>query len=390
MPEELQSRVIPSVVVRPIPQESARSFLIRASTRNGWPSLRDFMSRIGVSMSAMMARADPDDLAAAFGLPDGSLAPLPDRWSLRHVDVAGHRLRRDRIDIDRRRVCPHCLERDGFAHFEWEFNVITDCPEHGPLTDTCKCGKRLGWDDRHLAVCKNCHAEIPPRPLAPTSGASRYPFQQYCLGRLGLMDPTSCGALDPLPLDAAVDTVEWLGGLLSSGYSVSNPCSAPRPEKVEWRETGFSCLVGNGSRREFEEVVCGFRSATSTRCPKQPIKALGFFSDLPALHFRGNNQLVDFLKVRLGLALGYPVSDLWHTDYIDADWCALKNRLSPAAFTSLVHERGWLSSCHSKDGILYVPVDVEWQASKSVSQSRVSQTGNRTGPLCHRHQKASA
>jgi hypothetical protein len=348
---------------------------------NGWPAQRDLLKRIGVSALALMKRLDVTDLSASFGLGPDALAALPDRWSKHHVDFGSHRVSRTQVVAGVRRICRACLAENPVSRFEWELAFITNCPEHGPLSADCECGRPLTWQDRHLAACNQCPA---PRAIQPPRAAGKvvppHPFQRYALGRLERLQPTTSEVLDPLPLDLVVSVVQNVGAMLTAGFSSVSPLALAGADPIGWAETGFAWLQRPTVGNELQAIVDRYRTISGVVCPREPVMALGFLADLPALHFRKADALLALLRQRLSHALGYPVNDLWRTDYWDLGACAAATNLSAREFLCLLHERGWHSSCHAHGNDLFVPVDTLWhagQAAKGAPASTAYLTGQK-------------
>ncbi|SFV31734.1 TniQ protein [Devosia crocina] len=332
--------------------------MVRATASNGWPSQKAFRRRIGALKSER--KLDPALMARAFGCDSSEFGHFADEWVFSHVvSFAGHHFRTDEIDGKRRRICPTCCAGLQSARFEWELPQITQCPDHGPLTGSCACGNPLTWSDRHMWVCNDCPAPIWELPPAPMAGPSDLPFERYFLGRLGRSVPVPCPILDALPLPMAADVAEAIGGVLEIGYALSLP-DVIDDERARRRERGYRSLAAGDVGRAFSPAVDEFRARTGNISPKQPIASLGFIAGIPALHARGGEKLNDLLCAGLGRVLGYPVHDLWRTDYLDGEWCAGDLGISMAQLIAKLRDGGWMSKCPTDADRLFVPVDVVW------------------------------
>lgn len=363
----------PTIVMAPLPRESSRSYLIRLCMENGWPKQKDFLKRIGVTRMTFMERKNPTMLEAAFGMRPGALAILPDCWSKGTVQLNNHAIHVSTMGGPHRRVCRHCLAEEQVSHFEWELDFISHCPYHGPLVAECECGNPLSWGDRHLACCDRCPAVIDIKKPATAPVSTSLPCQEYLLGRLGRWAPSRNRVLDQLPLSMAVDITAAIGAFLEMGYRTARPVPRGALEKVDWVERGFSWLGGDGQDDVLSCAAAEFRRVQGTVCPKEPVRALGFVADLAAIQFRDATELTDLLSQRLGMALGYPVTDLWRSDYSDISACLKATGHNEAVFLRLLRENGWLHTCLSRGPHFFVPVDTLWQVGKLLKSSGVSQ-----------------
>ncbi|WEJ56716.1 hypothetical protein [Devosia sp. FJ2-5-3] len=195
----------------------------------------------------------------------------------------------------------------------------------------------------------------------PPANAMDLPFQRYMLGRFGKRDEAPCPLLDEIPVETIAGFVEALGLLFEHGALPTMPGTTSLQEKATLRELGYSKLVGGAGSCDFTDIVSGYRVATGIICPKEPIAALGFIKDAPALFSRGRKELLAFLCDRLGLALGYPVHDLWRSEYIDIDQCAAEVRMPVRDVIKEIRANGWSGLCYPWADRLFVPVDVHWQ-----------------------------
>ncbi|WP_332714402.1 TniQ family protein [Pelagibacterium mangrovi] len=368
----------PSVIIEPMAFESARSYAIRACMENGWPRQRDFLKRVGLTGPRLLARSQPDEVAAALGLRQDELATLPGIWTKHDVDFSGHRIQLTKTSKFHRRVCKHCLASMPAAPFEWELDFISDCPEHGPLVSQCDCGQPLTWNDRHLASCDRCPAEDVIASPTITPEPKDLPCQLYLLGRLGRRERITCSILDPLPVDLVVDVVRAIGALLAKGFATKHPLPESELELVEWAEAGFGWLRCDDLSANIPTgIVEAFRRTQGILCPREPIRALGFIADLVALHLDEGKVLSSLLARRLGKALGYPVTDIWRTDYRDIDFCLASSGLNKTEFFQILVERNWLSRCRDCNGAFFVPVDTLWEVGCIARASKTRRPSSR-------------
>lgn len=363
-------KLVPVFVIPPLPIETARSYVIRSCMENGWPSLRLFLKRIGLKRTELLSGRQPDVVAACLGLSLEDFSRLAGTWNRTQVNILGNPFSLVKTSKFDRQVCRHCLASSEVAPFEWELEFISDCPEHGPLTKLCECGRPLTWGDRHLGLCDACTAGVHPAPRKAAPAPLRYPFQQYILGRMRRRDPSVCLVLDDLPVEACVDVCRALGELAERGYSPLAERPTLPADQIRRAEIGFAWLTREDEPGDLVEVVNAYRRTGADSAPHEPIAALGFISDLAALHMRGSDHLVELLKQRLGKAMGFPVTDLWQTDYLDARYCQAATRLEVASFIRILNDNGWRSSCITFGGDLFVPVDILWHVTQIVRAAR--------------------
>lgn len=309
---------VPIIVVHPDVRETVRSYLIRACMENGWPSQTRFLSRMHLARSQLLSGWQPDVVAACFGLSLEAFSQLAGKWGRQHVTLAGETIDVGKTSKFSRRVCLHCLAEDPVAFFEWELGFISDCTRHGPLTSLCECGRPFAWTDRHLCRCDKCAAvsDLEAPRLAPSPRV--LPFQEYLLGRLGRLDRTESPVLDDLPVDAVVDVSRAFGRLQEHGEKA---VLADEATLVRWGEAGFAWLNRDDKPDDLVDAISRHRNASGEMAPLVPIRALGSIAELSALHYRGADRLTALIARRLGKALGYPVFDIWRTDYRDLASC---------------------------------------------------------------------
>lgn len=352
---------VPPIVVEPCSIETARSYAIRACMENGWPSQRLFLKRLGVKASQLTAAVPSAAVAASFGVSQEAFARLTGTVSGLHLHIGEHRLAISKTSKFHRRICRHCLAVTRVAPFEWEFDFITECQEHGPLSGTCDCGFPLTWSNRHLTCCDACPADFDLVAPNEANKPSDLAFQRYLLGRLGRMPSIASPGLDPFPVDVVVDIARAFGELLLTGYAAKRGPLVREGDLVVWGEYGYAWLTADtDDGHELDAVVKAFRQQTGITAPREPIQALGFVSNQAALHLPGSAVMNDLIKRRLGKALGYPISDLWLTDYRDLSSCLAATGLQKADFLRHVHDLGRLTACRGVRDELYVPVDVLW------------------------------
>lgn len=194
-----------------------------------------------------------DRLAAGTPQFDGSL-----------VILNGQRFRR-RSDwtLMTRRVCDACLGEAAYHRNWFDLTILERCPIHDrPLLSGTKHSKMSWW---YPAVA----ATIDGIPLVTRGitkvGANRGTWEEYVLGRMGILDKIEIALFDELDLYEAATICEVIGRAAFYGYRKT----APRKAKVAGGERarfiafGFSILCGGASAvhtflREYRRTASNF------------------------------------------------------------------------------------------------------------------------------------
>jgi len=173
-----------SLLVRtPLPNsyESLFGYILRVSEENGYLSLRDVLRLAEIKADIPKAKfLSVRKLEKILGFDAGRLdrhshLSEPENHSsrvkLNHHDL-GDRINRYQISM-RPRICPLCIEEDGYVDVFWDLSLALACPRHSiiPLFKCHECNKDIEWTRPGLLVCK-CganYAEAPleKAPLAP-------------------------------------------------------------------------------------------------------------------------------------------------------------------------------------------------------------------------------
>ena len=157
----------PKLLVRtPLPHsyESLLGYVLRVSEENGYSSLRDVLRLAEIKADIPKAKfLSVCKLAKILGFDAGRL----DRHShlldskdqtpgvkLNHHDL-GRRINRYQISM-RPRICPLCIEEDGYVDVFWDLSVALACPRHSiiPLFKCHECNKDIEWTRPGLLACK--------------------------------------------------------------------------------------------------------------------------------------------------------------------------------------------------------------------------------------------
>ena len=175
------------ILLEPIPNESAASFLSRVAEAN-WYDRVSWLRQEGKTRRWDIA-IWPDDIrlrvATLTGLDIETFDALcyalhrePGRLeSQRHF--LDSRVPAVLLDTEKRKFCPLCLPVDGIHPAFFDLTAITVCPRHNVrLEDSCRaCGHELRWGSRGVLKCEACSSDLastePTRiPLADAAGAA--------------------------------------------------------------------------------------------------------------------------------------------------------------------------------------------------------------------------
>ena len=206
-------------------------------TRNAEPyRFRDPMrvvTRAHPSVATLPALATQDwtadfrtRLACLLDIPEEVLEGLrygsADKMVNRLFGVPVHR---DFVTVNRRRVCPLCLQEASYHRMLWDLTILTICPTHGVrLVDRCpreECRRPLKWTGSRVAFCSNIKCRQDLRTVTPQAVDEMYlPIIRCLAGYLQGTKPVDVGppgltAADclrlTLQLGAFSDGVEKVG-----------------------------------------------------------------------------------------------------------------------------------------------------------------------------------
>lgn len=124
------------------------SYVIHAMTDKWYASCRGRLDAVPLIELAGLSEAEADRLS------------LKSRTESRSIfNVAGCELMSNDFSIGRPRVCPKCLEQNGFCDAFWDISYAQVCPIHGTwMVDVCpKCQKSLSWSRAKVAECRCGH-----------------------------------------------------------------------------------------------------------------------------------------------------------------------------------------------------------------------------------------
>ena len=144
------------------PAESLRGYMFRTARTNAFPRLYTQCANIfdnATSFIGLIARRDPElrrKLEVGSWKLEGRLAP-----STGAEDASPSLLLGDEwipskyVFIQTRKVCPVCLELNGWARCEWELKSLVACAHHKvELVSQCSsCLRSLTWSSTELLHC---------------------------------------------------------------------------------------------------------------------------------------------------------------------------------------------------------------------------------------------
>jgi len=154
--------------------ESLLGYMLRVSEENGYQSPVDIARLAGMSAQHIKSRHLPvRKLAPIVGLDSQDL----DRYSyLSDPADPASRLKLNHHDLGQRaqvhhlggaaRICPLCIEEDGFIDSFWDLAISIACPRHSlkALFNCHSCNSQIEWARPGLLFCK-CGAKYSQAPM---------------------------------------------------------------------------------------------------------------------------------------------------------------------------------------------------------------------------------
>lgn len=241
---------------KPFSDESPRSYLIRLSEANGYPSSQPVYQLLGeVPQYVVTAGWNYERLKLVLG----SGFELPPDFGYRVLGVQaresaqllGHRLQSRHLGLVRPRICVACVKTLGYIPASWDLKAFIACPEHGMLMlKVCHCcGERIQNRRPGLLTCR-CGANLEEAPQEPSPS----PLTALCevLGaivsrdesRLLLARQVGMPVRDLMKMDLAV-LLKVIVGLATAVKAMSEWCGTARPysELVEAIPDAANALV---------------------------------------------------------------------------------------------------------------------------------------------------
>jgi len=148
----------------PFPRESALGWTLRAAELNGLPNALKLVDLCKSSRTTTsLVKFNPGELASWFGKTPSQLEFMSYK-SLRKNDPPLFRkqpVASKMLNLLNPRICPSCVQEDGYIHALWDLDLVTVCPTHGiSLVSRCSaCDKHLSWKRPGLLLCA-CGAKI--------------------------------------------------------------------------------------------------------------------------------------------------------------------------------------------------------------------------------------
>jgi hypothetical protein len=225
---ELSDLEVPSWPVEAYPFEPVHSLFARFAERNGQASTAVFARHVGINwthpnlseLSSFCSKYPVRQWAksvAATPILEGGQVIINGQVLNPHTDWS----------IYQPRVCEGCLHEAAYYRNWWDITAIHYCPLHDrPLVSGGKKGRLSLWYSR---VGETSDGENLAK-YAPRAGVSAHPWEQYLLGRMGVLEATPQPLLDPVALIHIIEAVELLG----------SAALGPFRDKVRQRPAGLS------------------------------------------------------------------------------------------------------------------------------------------------------
>jgi hypothetical protein len=152
---EIVCSVLP-IKIMPSMNESLYGFVMRIAASNGYPYLSWVFELEPCLKSRFSYHKVPiaNALSRLIGLSNTeSMFLEKSLLKYKHVALVHH--------SSKFRMCPECVNENGYLDYMWEVAFSSACPYHGiQLIDTCsECSSKLSWDRVHIEMCK-CGADL--------------------------------------------------------------------------------------------------------------------------------------------------------------------------------------------------------------------------------------
>lgn len=158
--------------------ESPRSYLIRLSEANGYPSSQPLIQLLGETPQYVVTAGwDYEHLSSVLGqaceLPLGFGYRMPGKQARECGLLLGHRIQTRHLGLNKSRICVECVLELGYVPASWDLKAFLACPVHGLLLlKHCPaCGARIKHRRPGLLTClcgadfRNASHEPAPAPL---------------------------------------------------------------------------------------------------------------------------------------------------------------------------------------------------------------------------------
>ncbi len=188
----MMNKIVPLVITPElIMGESFHGFVLRTSEMNGYSSPGDMLRYAGLSENEIRSvRLATDKLACLFGrsqdcFEEHAYVKKEEFTSLNTFHVFGHELPASHLSIKEQKVCPQCIQEQGYIDAFWDLKISTVCPLHGlpAITHCPSCKKRLSWFRPGLLEC-SCGAKITPEECSPIVNEAVLPLLEIVWRKL--------------------------------------------------------------------------------------------------------------------------------------------------------------------------------------------------------------
>lgn len=127
----------PPLPARLQPDEAVGGFFIRYCQTNGWVSLPQFCTAIGVTMAPCQTQlGDLHQLDTCLDPVPGTFPSKQARLGKRAVSLLnGHTLPERLFRTSQRAVCKSCLNETGYMRSWWDIRFLKACPIHNEVLD---------------------------------------------------------------------------------------------------------------------------------------------------------------------------------------------------------------------------------------------------------------
>lgn len=139
------------------------------------------------------------------------------------------------FSVRRPRVCPRCISESRHHRNWFDLQIIGGCPMHGVLLTGGPENDRLSWWHPRVGVTPSGLDLADAYPLEPTIFA----WEEYVLGRLGVLMPQDIPLLDAAPMDE----VARVAVLLSAAECTAGKSTRRLDDRAALAGSGFTALM---------------------------------------------------------------------------------------------------------------------------------------------------
>lgn len=148
----------------PFPRESALGWALRAAELNALPDALKLATLCkNFHATTSLVNFNPGELASWFDKAPSILGFMSYR-SLTKTSPPMFRTQPvapKMLNLRTPRICPSCVEENGYIHAFWDLDLVSICPTHriALVTRCSACNKHLSWKRPGLLIC-SCGAKI--------------------------------------------------------------------------------------------------------------------------------------------------------------------------------------------------------------------------------------